>query len=166
MTKVRSFRPGPNGQVWSRLLDEIRAARDCLSNPATKADYDAALTRADRLRSSAGDLCGSMRAAAIPPVSGSAGPAPIYNREHGVVSVPTAIRTVSGSSDGVECTPLPGAIDELLPPGTEGLSPQSAAEFTSSADAYGGGIEVFSAPTADDFAAVRVRNARQVFVWT
>src|SRR5262249_28634096 len=121
MTKVRSFRPGPNGQVWSRLLDEIRAARECLSNPNTKADYDAAVARADRLRSSAGDLRGSMRASAIPPLSESAGPAPIFNRQHGVVSVPTAFRAAAGGSDGFECNPLPGAIDELLPPGAEEL---------------------------------------------
>lgn len=162
MTKVRSFRPGPNGQVWSRLLDEIRAARDCLSNGATKADYDAALARADRLRSSAGDLRASMRVAAIPPLSGSAGPAPIFNRQHGVVSVPTAFRTASSGSDGFECNPLPGAIDELLPPGVEGLAP---IEQLSSVGPRGGEVTVLSAPSAGEFAMAQGRKARRALAW-
>src|SRR5262245_20795356 len=165
MTKVRSFRPGPNAPVWSRLLDEIRAARECLSNPVTRGDYDAALARADRLRSSAGDLRASMRAAAIPTLSGSAGPAPIYNLQHGVVGVPTTSRPATRGSDGFECNPLPGAIDELLPPGTEELTP-TAAEFPSPADPFGGEVTVFSAPTADAYAMERGRSARQILLWT
>src|SRR5262249_19255689 len=120
---------------------------------------------ADRLRSSAGDLRGSMRASAIPTLSGSAGPAPIYNRQHGVVSVPTTFLTTSRGSDGFECNPLPGAIDELLPPGTQELTP-IAAEFPSPADPLGGEVAVFSAPTADSFAMVRERSAQQILLWT
>jgi curved DNA-binding protein CbpA len=40
-TKVRSFRPGPHARAWSQLLDEIQAARECLCDPARRAEYDA-----------------------------------------------------------------------------------------------------------------------------
>ncbi len=44
MTRVRSFRPGPNAREWSRLLDEIRAAKDCLTDAKKRARYDAGVT--------------------------------------------------------------------------------------------------------------------------
>jgi hypothetical protein len=44
-SKVRSFRPGPHARAWSRLLDEIQAAKECLSDPARRAEYDAELRR-------------------------------------------------------------------------------------------------------------------------
>src|SRR5689334_19336657 len=40
-TKVRSFRPGPHARAWSQLLDEIQAAKECLCDPARRAQYDA-----------------------------------------------------------------------------------------------------------------------------
>jgi hypothetical protein len=43
ITKVRSFRPGPNAKLWAQLLDEINRARTCLLDPARKAVYDAQL---------------------------------------------------------------------------------------------------------------------------
>ncbi len=51
-TKVRSFRPGGKAREWSRLLDEIQAAKECLLNPAQKARYDA-LLRGDTAASTA-----------------------------------------------------------------------------------------------------------------
>jgi hypothetical protein len=42
-TRVRSFRPGANARLWAGLLDEIRAAKECLCDPARKAEYDAGL---------------------------------------------------------------------------------------------------------------------------
>ncbi|MDX1944096.1 MAG: hypothetical protein SFU86_01715 [Pirellulaceae bacterium] len=39
-SKVRSFRPGTNAQAWSKLLDEIHAARVCLLDGAKRAEYD------------------------------------------------------------------------------------------------------------------------------
>jgi hypothetical protein len=44
-TKVRSFRPGPNARAWSQLLDEIQAARECLTDASKKAEYDERLRR-------------------------------------------------------------------------------------------------------------------------
>src|SRR5262245_18463385 len=43
MTKVRSFRPGSQAREWSRLLDAIQTAKDCLLDPAQKSRYDAML---------------------------------------------------------------------------------------------------------------------------
>ncbi len=174
MSKVRSFRPGPQAQVWSRLLDEIRAARDCLSNPALKADYDSALARTDRFRSSTGDLSQPMTAASLPPVAGSVGPAPVYDRQHNFVSVPTAARRDSSDVESFECTPAPGAIDDLLPPGAE--EPVAAEARFASEDAPGrqrraqpalhdspvdDGMKVHTAPSAGAFAAARARQARR-----
>lgn len=42
-SKVRSFRPGSQAREWSRLLDEIRAAKECLLDAAKKARYDTGL---------------------------------------------------------------------------------------------------------------------------
>jgi len=42
-TRVRSFRPGSNARAWAELLDELRAAKECLCDPARKAEYDAGL---------------------------------------------------------------------------------------------------------------------------
>ncbi len=159
MSKVRSFRPGPHAQVWSRLLDEIRAARDCLSNSEPRADYDAALARTDRFRSSTGDLAAPLTPALLPPLAGSTGPAPIYDRQHQAVSVPTPPERPTSNSEGFECTPLPGAIDELLPPGAEEGS-TAEAEFASAEPDYGG-MSVSSAPTAGAFATAKARRARR-----
>jgi hypothetical protein len=39
-TRVRGFRPGNRSVQWAALLDEIAAARACLSDPARRADYE------------------------------------------------------------------------------------------------------------------------------
>jgi hypothetical protein len=167
MRKVRSFRPGPHAQVWSRLLDEIRAARDCLSNPALKADYDAALARTDRFRSSTGDLASPMTAASLPPLSGSNGPAPVYDRQHQIVSVPTAARRESSDPDSFECTPGPGAIDDLLPPGADQPLPAQVGRAAPAATTLvddgmvDDSMKVISAPTATAFSTARSRQARR-----
>ena len=43
MAKIRKIRPGPRLADWGRLLDKINAAKVCLSNPTSKAAYDASL---------------------------------------------------------------------------------------------------------------------------
>jgi len=43
MKHLRSFRTGPRGEVTQELLTEIAAAKVCLLNPSTKAEYDASL---------------------------------------------------------------------------------------------------------------------------
>lgn len=39
-TRVRSHRPGPHARLWSQLLDEVFAAKNCLLEPGSKAAYD------------------------------------------------------------------------------------------------------------------------------
>lgn len=46
-TRVRSFRPGANAAAWSRLLDEIHAAKECLLSDNDKIDYDRRLRSGD-----------------------------------------------------------------------------------------------------------------------
>jgi hypothetical protein len=44
-SRVRSVRPGPHAAEWSRILDELDAARECLSTSDKKAAYDDELRR-------------------------------------------------------------------------------------------------------------------------
>lgn len=46
ITRVRSFRPGPQAREWARLLDEIRAAKECLLDVDCRTKYDAEQTSA------------------------------------------------------------------------------------------------------------------------
>ena len=88
IVKVRSFRPGPQACAWSRLLDEIRAAKECLSNPRLRADYDRMLARSDLFPSSAGGLQASVIPAPLPPADWAAGPSPTYDPRLGAVTTP------------------------------------------------------------------------------
>lgn len=38
--RVRSIRPGPRAAEWAKVLDEITSAKDCLSDPSRRAQYD------------------------------------------------------------------------------------------------------------------------------
>jgi hypothetical protein len=71
-TRVRSFRPGANARVWAELLDEIRAAKECLCDPAKKAEYDAGL------RSGQASLFEEPAAGLAETTSWMAGPTPVF----------------------------------------------------------------------------------------
>jgi len=43
LAQVRSHRPGAHAQQWAQLLDELTAAKDCLTDPEKRAQYDANL---------------------------------------------------------------------------------------------------------------------------
>lgn len=43
LARLRQVRPGQWATVWSRLLDEIKEAKRCLTDPQSKAVYDAAI---------------------------------------------------------------------------------------------------------------------------
>ena len=45
MARLRRVRPGARLAEWSRLLDQLRAVKVCLLNPASKAAYDASLAK-------------------------------------------------------------------------------------------------------------------------
>jgi hypothetical protein len=45
MVRVRRFRPGPHLAEWSRLLDELAAAKECLLDLAKKRTYDRSLAQ-------------------------------------------------------------------------------------------------------------------------
>lgn len=42
-SKVRSCRPGPHAAQWASLLDELKSAKNCLSDAGQRAQYDAQL---------------------------------------------------------------------------------------------------------------------------
>lgn len=44
LSKVRSIRPGARAPEWAKLLDEMAAARHCLTDPTRRAEYDRQLT--------------------------------------------------------------------------------------------------------------------------
>jgi hypothetical protein len=46
LTRVRSFRPGPQAREWACLLDELRAAKECLLDVDCRTQYDAEQARA------------------------------------------------------------------------------------------------------------------------
>jgi hypothetical protein len=46
ITRVRGFRPGTQAREWARLLDEIRAAKECLLDLDCRTQYEAEQTRA------------------------------------------------------------------------------------------------------------------------
>lgn len=54
VTRVRSHRPGPNAVAWSRLLDEIQAARSCLLDPAKRQEYNERLPSQSPLQTAPG----------------------------------------------------------------------------------------------------------------
>jgi hypothetical protein len=43
LAQVRSHRPGTHAQQWAQLLDELTAAKDCLTDPEKRSQYDANL---------------------------------------------------------------------------------------------------------------------------
>ena len=43
LARVRSHRPGAHAQQWAQLLDELSAAKDCLTDPEKRSQYDAEL---------------------------------------------------------------------------------------------------------------------------
>src|SRR5206468_4432543 len=88
----------------------------------------------------------------------------IYDAEHRIVSVATPVRTAASGAIGFECTPLPGAIDELLPPSSND-STETALEPALSRPSNDGELAVFTAPTAVAFAVARARSARRGLAW-
>jgi curved DNA-binding protein CbpA len=90
-TRVRGFKPGPHAREWSRLLDEIREARECLSDPVRKATYDQTL-----------------RGAILPPGASADHLLP-------PVAAPVAVEPPSAMPAAVETQPA-SPPDDLLPP--------------------------------------------------
>ncbi|HEY2413931.1 MAG TPA: hypothetical protein VGI40_16890 [Pirellulaceae bacterium] len=111
ITRVRSFRPGPQAREWARLLDEIRAAKECLLDANCRARYEAeqaSAATADPIlppesSPEAEALPEAIVLATASPASQtwSAGPSPIYgfagNENASPESLPAAI-TIPTSS--------------------------------------------------------------------
>jgi len=106
-TRVRSFRPGSNARLWAELLDEIRAAKECLCDPARKSEYDA------RLRI-------GQEAAMAETTSWMAGPTPVFEEMPVATAeayaetdaeLPMAIPLGAGGADAGDETDMEGRID-------------------------------------------------------
>jgi hypothetical protein len=69
MALVRSYQVGPRGRYTQRLLNELAAAKVCLTSPGAKAAYDEALRKIDqRLCTTPAVLAAPMPPRAAPPV--------------------------------------------------------------------------------------------------
>ena len=118
ITRVRGFRPGQHAKEWSRLLDEINAAKSCLLDTAVKAEYDRCLRSG---RDGKADQPASRKTSL--PIAKSTERAPVdLNRfppgmaPPGAViasAVPTASPAVAAA---IEPVVTPVAVDAILPP--------------------------------------------------
>jgi hypothetical protein len=108
IARVRSVRPGPRAREWSRLLDELRGAKECLTDAEKRARYDeggAENAEADSLLPPGCDVELEALAPAAPlpvviePVVEhedvwAAGPSPIYGVTAGEVPKPIPVGSV------------------------------------------------------------------------
>jgi len=69
-TKVRGFRPGPHAGAWSQLLDQIVAAKACLSDRESRAAYDRALRAGTPGTIAAAESRAASPASALAPLQG------------------------------------------------------------------------------------------------
>lgn len=161
-TKVRSFRPGPNAAAWSRLLDKIRAARECLLDVNEKVDYDRKLrsgSGSTSVRSSVASEAGGSQSARS---SGKAnadfyppGMGPPTAKNSGNMAQPPTPVAATGKATSVDAaSESEGApVDALsmLPPG---LSVDAAP----AASGHGGG-SYYSQPAASEAVAAAPDNS-------
>jgi hypothetical protein len=156
-TKVRSFRPGPNARAWSQLLDEIRAAKECLCDLSKKTAYDVDLRRGEASRVSApSSVNATAPQSALAPIQGELYP-PGMARPSGS-SQPSAATQPRARSDldppargapatsGPQATPIDAAVllDETQPSASaNSAAPQPISAtpvyYSSPAPAEGGG---------------------------
>ena len=125
ITRVRSFRPGPQARAWAQLLDELREAKECLTNDERKASYDADLKRGLTRRPLSVVECEiatltpveSLPVALPVPMSGREQAPPIDNVGQSWASGPSPVYLASGPgkpSDSAMAMPV-AARDQALP---------------------------------------------------
>jgi hypothetical protein len=69
LAKVRRIRPGPQLTEWSRLLDDLNAAKACLLDPQSRSPYDKSLA-GGRSATLGGDLLADLAPVAVQPTLG------------------------------------------------------------------------------------------------
>jgi hypothetical protein len=78
MALVRRYQVGPRGRYTQRLLNELAAAKVCLTSPEAKAAYDAALRKTDqRLSATSAVLAAPVPPPVAPPVAPPVLPPPL-----------------------------------------------------------------------------------------
>jgi hypothetical protein len=147
IVKVRSFRPGQQAGAWSRLLDEIRAAKECLCNSTLRQEYDAALARSDVFPSAAGGLQASVTPAPLPSPDWAAGPSPTYDPQARAVRTP--IGAIPGAATvAMSASPYSGATDEL--PMAIALHSSAPHKPSQQDEEPAGNVEALLPPGSDD----------------
>jgi hypothetical protein len=119
IARVRAFKPGPHAREWSRLIDELKAAKESLLDPAVKAEYDRCLAQG-KGRPKSGDekhaasapspAKAPLNADRLPP---GMAPRVALQMEAPAVNAPAApVVPVPATS---QPSPLPALVDNLLP---------------------------------------------------
>jgi len=113
LTRVRGFRPGQHAKEWSRLLDEINAAKSCLLDAVVKKEYDRCLKNGK----SAGSEAAGQRKAAVEETPRERAPLDADRFPPGMVPRASAPATAD-VKPAVQLQPAAptAAVDQLLPP--------------------------------------------------
>ena len=103
MAQVRKIRPGEHLPEWGRLLDQLNAAKVCLSNPVSKAAYDASLRDQESTRPAPSETTGLAsrlptasvspppQPTGVPPQRPGAPPAPIQSQPQQLPQTPADV---------------------------------------------------------------------------
>ena len=124
LSRVRSHRPGANAQAWAHLLDQISAAKSCLTDASMRAEYDRGLVQ----DASHQDAVSDLSASAWPsPQAGAAaaGPNPGLAARQDTNPAPANPAEVAAPIPGY----VPPQADPMAPLGVP--TPQSAAPANS-----------------------------------
>lgn len=119
IARVRAFKPGPHASEWSRLIDELKAAKQCLLDPAIKAEYDRCLAQGkERPRIGDEKLTASAQSPAMAPVNADRlppGMAPRVASRMEALAVDAPAAPVAHVPATSPSSSVPASVDNLLP---------------------------------------------------
>jgi hypothetical protein len=159
-TKVRSFRPGPHARAWSALLDEIQAAKQCLSDAARKAEYDERLRRG--LLTPTATVSPARPGAALSPAHSELYPPVRGMAAKAAMADPMAPVGIDPIEAVVDDPMAPMAVAELLPPSA---GAPNIPGVTSAAALPASELNVATAPSAARVARRSGRRAQRMIVF-
>jgi outer membrane biosynthesis protein TonB len=136
IARVRSFKPGPHAREWSRLIDELKASKECLLDPAIKAEYDRCLAQGkeqpklgDEKRGLAAPthVKAPVNVDRLPP-----GMAPrLAPQAEGPAAIVPAVPTAAAAApEAPAASIVPASVDNLLPTASYSTSEPMAAATT------------------------------------
>jgi hypothetical protein len=133
IAQVRAFKPGPHAREWSRLIDELKAAKQCLLDPTIKAEYDRCLAQGkERPKTGDDNRLASAPSPAKAPLNVDRLPPGMAPRPASQAEAPGAIASAAPTvaaevPTALPVCPLPAAVDTLLPSASYSASEPMAA---------------------------------------